>query len=355
MFAPIAYMENNTLTGFDVNLAEAVVDYLNETYGSAVEIQWVEIDWATKQTQLENGTLDLVWNGMTLTDEVMNGMSTTVPYLANRQTLIIRSADAEKYGDMRSFFIAGKGRGRRGRKRFRRRPFDEHRVTCSPKFLKDSPKVSAYTVGLFAVTLVAAIPLGIIVALCSITKFKPIRWLTKVFIWVVRGTPLLLQIIVVTFIPSTVFLLANKDLADFFGVSIVGLNFIFAAVAFIINYSAYFAEIFRGGIEGIPRGQHEAAQVLGMKRGQTFFRIILPQVVKRILAPISNEVITLVKDTSLARVIGVTELFMVAYNVVTTEAIIWPLFFAGLYYLLFNGILTILFHAAEKKLSYYKV
>ena len=212
-----------------------------------------------------------------------------------------------------------------------------------------------YTVGLFAVTLVAAIPLGIIVALCSITKFKPIRWLTKVFIWVVRGTPLLLQIIVVTFIPSTVFLLANKDLADFFGVSIVGLNFIFAAVAFIINYSAYFAEIFRGGIEGIPRGQHEAAQVLGMKRGQAFFRIILPQVVKRILAPISNEVITLVKDTSLARVIGVTELFMVAYNVVTTEAIIWPLFFAGLYYLLFNGILTILFHAAEKKLSYYKV
>lgn len=108
VFAPIAYMKDNTLTGFDVNLAEAVVDYLNETYGSAVEIQWVEIDWATKQTQLENGTLDLVWNGMTLTDEVMNGMSTTVPYLANRQTLIIRSADAEKYGDMRSFFIAAK-------------------------------------------------------------------------------------------------------------------------------------------------------------------------------------------------------------------------------------------------------
>ncbi|HIT27420.1 MAG TPA: amino acid ABC transporter permease [Candidatus Ornithoclostridium excrementipullorum] len=212
-----------------------------------------------------------------------------------------------------------------------------------------------YTVGLFAVTLVAAIPLGIIVSLCSISRFRPIKWLTKVFIWVVRGTPLLLQIIVITFIPSTVFALANKDLASFFGVSVAGLNFIFAAVAFIINYSAYFAEIFRGGIEAIPRGQYEAAQVLGMKRGQTFFRVILPQVCKRILAPISNEVITLVKDTSLARVIGVTELFMVAYNVVTTEAIIWPLFFAGLYYLLFNGLLTILFHAAEKKLSYYKV
>ena len=212
-----------------------------------------------------------------------------------------------------------------------------------------------YTVGLFAVTLVAAIPLGIIVSLCSISRFRPIKWLTKVFIWVVRGTPLLLQIIVITFIPSTVFALANKDLASFFGVSVAGLNFIFAAVAFIINYSAYFAEIFRGGIEAIPRGQYEAAQVLGMKRGQTFFRVILPQVCKRILAPISNEVITLVKDTSLARVIGVTELFMVAYNVVTTEAIIWPLFFAGLYYLLFNGLLTILFPAAEKKLSYYKV
>ena len=212
-----------------------------------------------------------------------------------------------------------------------------------------------YTVGLFAVTLVAAIPLGIIVSLCSISRFRPIKWLTKVFIWVVRGTPLLLQIIVITFIPSTVFALANKDLASFFGVSVAGLNFIFAAVAFIINYSAYFAEIFRGGIEAIPRWQYEAAQVLGMKRGQTFFLVILPQVCKRILAPISNEVITLVKDTSLARVIGVTELFMVAYNVVTTEAIIWPLFFAGLYYLLFNGLLTILFHAAEKKLSYYKV
>ena len=212
-----------------------------------------------------------------------------------------------------------------------------------------------YTVGLFAVTLVAAIPLGIIVSLCSISRFRPIKWLTKVFIWVVRGTPLLLQIIVITFIPSTVFALANKDLASFFGVSVAGLNFIFAAVAFIINYSAYFAEIFRGGIEAIPRGQYEAAQALGLKRGQTFFRVILPQVCKRILAPISNEVITLVKDTSLARVIGVTELFMVAYNVVTTEAIIWPLFFAGLYYLLFNGLLTILFHAAEKKLSYYKV
>lgn len=165
----------------------------------------------------------------------------------------------------------------------------------------------------------------------------------------------MLQIFAVYYVPSMVFSLSNKDLASFFGVSAIGMNFIFAAVAFIINYSAYFAEIFRGGIEAIPRGQYEAAQVLGMKRGQTFFRVILPQVCKRILAPISNEVITLVKDTSLAQVISVTELIMVAERYVTVEAVVWPLFFAGLYYLLFNGLLTILFHAAEKKLSYYKV
>lgn len=212
-----------------------------------------------------------------------------------------------------------------------------------------------YTVGLFAVTLVAAIPLGIVVALCSMSKFRPVKWVTKVFIWVVRGTPLLLQMIVVSFIPSTVMMISNKDLANFFGVGAEGLNFIFVAVAFIINYAAYFAEIFRGGIEGIPRGQREAAQVLGMKRGQAFFLIILPQVCKRILAPISNEVITLVKDTSLARILSIAELFMIAQRIVTTEAIIWPLFAAGVYYLLFNGLLTVLFHAAEKKLSYYKV
>ena len=212
-----------------------------------------------------------------------------------------------------------------------------------------------FTVGLFAVTLVAAIPLGIIVSLCSISRFRPIKWLTKNFIWIVRGTTIMLKIFAVYYIHSMDFYMSNKDLASFFGVSAIGMNFIFAAVAFIINYSAYFAEIFRGGIEAIPRGQYEAAQVLGMKRGQTFFRVILPQVCKRILAPISNEVITLVKDTSLAQVISVTELIMVAERYVTVEAVVWPLFFAGLYYLLFNGLLTILFHAAEKKLSYYKV
>ena len=160
------------------------------------------------------------------------------------------------------------------------------------------------TVLLFAVTLVAAIPLGLIVAFCSMTRFIPLKWLTKVFVWVIRGTPLMLQIIVISF-PNTVFEIPNRAIADFFGTTMANVNFIFVCVAFIINYAAYFSEIFRGGIESIPKGQHEAAQVLGMTKSQTFFLVVLPQVVKRIIPPMSNEIIALVKDTSLARVLGV--------------------------------------------------
>lgn len=211
------------------------------------------------------------------------------------------------------------------------------------------------TVLLFAVTLVAAIPLGLIVSFCSMTRFIPLKWLTKVFVWVIRGTPLMLQIIVISFIPNTVFEIPNREIADFFGTSMANVNFIFVCVAFIINYAAYFSEIFRGGIESIPKGQHEAAQVLGMTRGQTFFLVVLPQVVKRILPPMSNEIITLVKDTSLARVLGVVEIILAANQAVNLYAVIWPLFYAGAFYLAFNGILTLLFSFIEKKLSYYKV
>lgn len=211
------------------------------------------------------------------------------------------------------------------------------------------------TVLLFAVTLVAAIPLGLIVSFCSMTRFIPLKWLTKVFVWVIRGTPLMLQIIVISFIPNTVFEIPNREIADFFGTSMVNVNFIFVCVAFIINYAAYFSEIFRGGIESIPKGQHEAAQVLGMTRGQTFFLVVLPQVVKRILPPMSNEIITLVKDTSLARVLGVVEIILAANQAVNLYVVIWPLFYAGAFYLAFNGILTLLFSFIEKKLSYYKV
>ncbi len=211
------------------------------------------------------------------------------------------------------------------------------------------------TVLLFAVTLVAAIPLGLVVAFCSMTRFIPLKWLTKVFVWVIRGTPLMLQIIVISFIPNTLFEIPNRAIADFFGTSMANVNFIFVCVAFIINYAAYFSEIFRGGIESIPKGQHEAAQVLGMTRGQTFFLVVLPQVFKRILPPMSNEIITLVKDTSLARVLGVVEIILAANQAVNLYVVIWPLFYAGAFYLAFNGILTLLFSFIEKKLSYYKV
>ena len=211
------------------------------------------------------------------------------------------------------------------------------------------------TVLLFAVTLVAAIPLGLVVAFCSMTRFIPLKWLTKVFVWVIRGTPLMLQIIVISFIPNTLFEIPNRAIADFFGTSMANVNFIFVCVAFIINYAAYFSEIFRGGIESIPKGQHEAAQVLGMTRGQTFFLVVLPQVFKRILPPMSNEIITLVKDTSLARVLGVVEIILAANQAVNLYVVIWPLFYAGAFYLAINGILTLLFSFIEKKLSYYKV
>lgn len=211
------------------------------------------------------------------------------------------------------------------------------------------------TVLLFAVTLVAAIPLGLVVAFCSMTRFIPLKWLTKVFVWVIRGTPLMLQIIVISFIPNTVFEIPNRAIADFFGTTMANVNFIFVCVAFIINYAAYFSEIFRGGIESIPKGQHEAAQVLGMTKSQTFFLVVLPQVVKRIIPPMSNEIITLVKDTSLARVLGVVEIILAANQAVNLYVVIWPLFYAGAFYLAFNGILTLLFSFIEKKLSYYKV
>lgn len=210
------------------------------------------------------------------------------------------------------------------------------------------------TLSIFAITLVVALPFGLLISFCSMSKFKPLSWLTKTFVWIIRGTPLMLQIIAITFIPS-MFNILNKDLAGAFGLSMAALNYLFVVVAFAINYACYFSEIFRGGIQSISKGQYEAGQVLGMKKGQIFNKIVLLQVIKRILPPMSNEVITLVKDTSLARIIGVMEIIMVAQGIVNVYVIIWPLFFAGLFYLIFNGLLTILFNYFEKKLSYFKV
>ena len=199
-----------------------------------------------------------------------------------------------------------------------------------------------YTLLIFFITLVAAIPLGLPIALGSMSRFKPLRWLSRAFVWVIRGTPLMLQIMVVFYVPGLVFGTPFRS------------RIIAVIIAFIINYAAYFSEIYRGGIESIPVGQYEAGQVLGLTKTQTFFKVVLFQVVKRIMAPMSNEVITLVKDTSLANVIAVGELIMSAQNIVKVYAIIWPLFYTAIFYLIFCGVLTLLFNALVKKLNYYR-
>lgn len=200
---------------------------------------------------------------------------------------------------------------------------------------------------LFFLTLVLSLPLGLVVLLGSTSRFRPLRVVTRAFVWIIRGTPLMLQLFVVFYVPGMLF-----------GVPLFrGENgrFLAALVAFVINYACYFSEIYRGGLESIPRGQYEAAQVLGMTRRETFFRVILMQLVKRILAPMSNEVITLVKDTSLARVIAVAEIFYVNDVYILSKAVVWPLFYIGVFFLLFVGALTLLFRHCEKKLSYYKI
>ena len=205
------------------------------------------------------------------------------------------------------------------------------------------------TIALFIMTLVFSLPLGLIIAFGSMTKFKPLRYLTRTFVWIIRGVPLMLQLFIVFFVPGMIF---NVQWPN----TILGIDgrFFAALVAFVINYACYFSEIYRGGIESISKGQYEAGQVLGMTKTQIFFKVILMQVVKRILPPMSNEIITLVKDTALARVISVVEIIQISYKLMS-RAIIWPLFYAGVFYLLFVGALTLLFGYLEKKLSYYKV
>ena len=212
------------------------------------------------------------------------------------------------------------------------------------------------TLKLFALTLVIAIPLGLIFAILSLAKFKPVSYLMKFIIWVVRGTPLLLQCVVVTFIPSVLLRIPNKDFAAMLRLdTMADLQFFFVLIAFSLNYACYFSVIYEGGIKAIPKGQYEAGQVLGMTKSQIFFRVVLMQMVRRITSPMSNEVITLVKDTALARALSVIEIIAIAYEKVNKYADLTPLLYAGLFYLLFSGLLTILFHLLEKKLSYYSV
>lgn len=209
------------------------------------------------------------------------------------------------------------------------------------------------TLKIFGFTLLFSIPLGLVVAMLKMCRFKPVSWLTNLYILIMRGTPLMLQIIVVYYAVPYI-QMANADLFTF--IDIKDENYMFGAVlvAFVLNYAAYFAEIFRGGIESISKGQYEAAAALGMTKAQTFFRIILPQVIKRIVPASSNEVITLVKDTSLANVVAYAEITLKAKQQMQLYASLIPLFIAGVFYFAMATILTALFSFIEKKLSYYR-
>ena len=193
----------------------------------------------------------------------------------------------------------------------------------------------------FTLTLAFSIPLGLVICFGSMSRFKPLKWLTRGFVWIIRGTPLMLQLIIIFYGPGLIFDLPAMP------------RFTATIVAFAINYACYFSEIYRGGIESIPKGQYEAGQVLGMTKQQIFFKVVLLQVVKRIMAPMSNEVITLVKDTSLARVIGIYEIIWAGESFIK-KGLIWPLFYTGVFYLVFSGLLTILFGKLEKKLNYFR-
>ena len=197
------------------------------------------------------------------------------------------------------------------------------------------------TMKVFVLTLLFSLPLGLVISFGSMSKFTPLRALVKGFVWIIRGTPLMLQLMIVFYGPGLMFGLPAIP------------RFTATILAFVINYACYFSEIYRGGIESIPQGQYEAGQVLGMTKSQIFFKVVLLQVVKRILAPISNEVITLVKDTSLARIIGIYEIIWAGESFIK-KGLIWPLFYTGAFYLLFSGLLTILFNKLEKKLDYFR-
>ncbi len=211
------------------------------------------------------------------------------------------------------------------------------------------------TCGLFFLTLLFALPLGLIICFGSMSKFIPLRALMKTFVWIIRGIPLMLQLFIFVYVPGMLFDLRVPDIEFMlFGSEImISSKFILSVIAFSINYACYFSEIYRGGIESISKGQYEAGQVLGMTKSQVFFKIVLIQVIKRIVPPISNEVITLVKDTALIRSVAIVEIVMSA-ELLMAKTLIWPLFYTGVFYLVFVGVLTILFGKLEKKLDYFK-
>ena len=200
---------------------------------------------------------------------------------------------------------------------------------------------------LFFLTLLFSLPLGLLIAFALRSRCKPVSWLFNVIVWIIRGTPLMLQLIIIFYGPGKWF---DNNIWAYFSDGRMAA----CVVAFVINYACYFAVIYKGGIEGVPVGQQEAGQVLGMTKSQIFFKVTLLQMVKRIVPPMSNEIITLVKDTSLARIIAVTELIKAGESYMKSAGIIWPLFYTAVFYLAFVGILTILFNYIERKLGYFR-
>ena len=222
-------------------------------------------------------------------------------------------------------------------------------------FLLDGFKISLL---IFAVTLLCGAPLGLPIAFCSMSKIKAIRAISKVIVWIVRGVPLMLQIFIIYYVPGLLFnyqIFGQIDRYMFLNYNIADAGRITAVlIAFSLNYACYFSEIYRGGIESISKGQYEAGYVLGLTKSQVFKKIILKQVIQRIVPPMSNEIITLIKDTALANCIVVCEIIKQAKELAATKALIWPLFYTGVFYLLFVGILTIVLTRFEKKLSYFR-
>ena len=202
------------------------------------------------------------------------------------------------------------------------------------------------TIKIFLLTLLFSLPLGLVIAFGSMSRLKPLRWLCNTVVWIIRGTPLMLQLIAFMYIPG----IAGHNIWPSGDAG----RMMATVVAFSINYACYFSVIYRGGIQGVPIGQREAGEVLGMTRRQIFFKVTLLQMVKRVVPPMSNEIITLVKDTSLSRIIAITELIKAGEAFMKSDGITWPLFYTAVYYLLFVGILTILFNWLERKLSYFR-
>ncbi len=222
---------------------------------------------------------------------------------------------------------------------------------------------------IFAVTLICGAPLGLPIAFCSMSRFAPLKYIAKTFVWIIRGIPLMLQIFIIYYVPGLlfgrpIFSEIDRYILKYYEIpndgSVLQLlmtnmgGLVAVLIAFTINYACYFSEIYRGGIESISKGQYEAGYVLGMSKSQVFRKIVLKQVIKRIVPPMSNEIITLIKDTALANCIMIPEIIKQAKELAATKALIWPLFYTGVFYLLFVGLLTILLGQLEKKLSYFK-